>query len=281
MTAASPLSAPPTVLLFGPLDPTAATHLLADTQTCMAAGCHPVGVMTAVQIQDTTGLEHISLIAPEQIHDQMRCLLEDLSVHAIKAGPLYSIEEASILGQVLADYAHLPLILHLQSIPEDKYFDTEMDSGEVIDALFQLVVPFAQLVVADQLLLEQWQAEGHLDQHRHPAQELIELGAGAVLYTTTQDSGQGGSYQLFMPQGLKKQWPQQSPPERTQDTEGMLACMCAAQMAQQKPLSQACSDALQFVQQATRHIFQAGMGNRLINQSALARTQSDLKVHEA
>src|SRR5690625_6969142 len=103
MTADLSVSAPPSVLLFGPLDPTSAHYLIADALSCQLTGCHPATVATAVHIQDTTTLDHISLVPPEQIHDQQRCLLEDLTINAIKAGPLYSVEEASILGQILAE----------------------------------------------------------------------------------------------------------------------------------------------------------------------------------
>src|SRR5699024_11661560 len=141
-------------------------------------------VATAVHIQDTTTLDHISLLPPEQIHDQMCCLLEDLNISAIKAGPLYSVEEASILGQILADYPQLPLVLHLQSIPDSEQVGRDQDSDEIIQAIFDLVLPFAQLVVADQLLLQQWQAEEHLPSNQHTARTLIGLEARAVLYTT-------------------------------------------------------------------------------------------------
>src|SRR5690625_6964098 len=62
----------------------------------------------------------------------MRCLLEDLNIRAIKAGPLYSVEEASILGQILADYPQLPLVLHLQSIPDSAQVGREQDSDAII-----------------------------------------------------------------------------------------------------------------------------------------------------
>lgn len=283
MTVDRPVSIPPTVLLFGPLDPTSAQFLTADALSCTHNGCHPVTVATAVHIQDTTALDHIKLLAPEYVHDQMRCLLEDLQIDAIKAGPLYTVEQASVLGQIMADYAHLPLVLHLQSIPESGQVGTDQDIDEIVDAIFDLALPFADLVVADQLLLQQWQADGHLAARQHPARSLIELGARAVLYTAAHIPEQANSYQLYTRQGRLKQWPYISQTARIQDTEGMLACVCATQLAWGRDLATACDHALQFIYRATEHVFQAGMGTRLINQSALclsARTnQTD--NHEA
>src|SRR3546814_12782225 len=47
-------------------------------------------------------------ILPELIDDQARCLLEDMTVHAIKVGPLYTTESVSVLAQIAADYSHVP-----------------------------------------------------------------------------------------------------------------------------------------------------------------------------
>jgi len=272
MTADLPVSAPPSVLLFGPLDPTSAHYLTADALSCQLTGCHPATVATAVHIQDTTTLDHISLLPPEQIHDQMRCLLEDLNISAIKAGPLYSVEEASILGQILADYPQLPLVLHLQSIPDSEQVGRDQDSDEIIQAIFDLVLPFAQLVVADQLLLQQWQAEEHLPSNQHPARTLIGLGARAVLYTTTHSAALDSCYQLYTEQGLYQQWPQTDRPDRAQDTEGMLACICATQFAWQLELAPACEQAVNYIDRVSKHVFQAGMGNRLIHQAGILQS---------
>jgi|SRR5690625_2243308 len=271
MTADLSVSAPPSVLLFGPLDPTSAQHLVADALSCQLTGCHPATVVTGVHIQDTTTLDHINLLPPEQIHDQMRCLLEDLNISAIKAGPLYSVEEASILGQILADYPQLPLVLHLQSIPDSVQVGREQDSDEIIQAIFDLVLPFCHLVVADQLMLQQWQAEEHLPTNQHPARTLISLGARAVLYTTTHSTDNSHYYQLYTEQGLYRQWPLPELPLRVQDTEGMLACICATQFAWQLELAAACEQAINYVDRASKHVFQAGMGNRLIHQAGILK----------
>lgn len=281
MTTDLSVTTPPTILLFGPLDPTSAHYLMADAQTCVINGCHPVSVVTALHIQDTTAIEHISLLPPEQIHDQLRFLLEDLSIQAIKAGPIYTVEEASILGQVIADYTHIPLVLHLHSVPETEQVGEDIDTNEVVDAILHLVVPFADLVLADELLLQQWQAEGHFPTNQNPVQNLFDYGAKAVLCPTTHRTQQASYYQLYYQKKLSKQWPRQHTAQRVQDTEGMLACLCTLQLAQTSQLALACEQALHILHRATKHVFQAGMGARLINQSALIETTTPVKSHEA
>jgi hydroxymethylpyrimidine/phosphomethylpyrimidine kinase len=54
-------------------------------------GSHALCTMTAILVRDTASTEEIHPVPPELIDDQARCLLEDMTVHAIKVGPLYSL----------------------------------------------------------------------------------------------------------------------------------------------------------------------------------------------
>src|SRR5690606_28623498 len=91
--------------------------LPADAITCAELRCHAVSVLTGTLVQDTAGTENIEAITPELMDDQARCLLEDMPVHAMKAGPLYTTESVSVLAQVTADYSGIPLVVHLQRMP--------------------------------------------------------------------------------------------------------------------------------------------------------------------
>src|SRR3546814_3385413 len=83
--------------------PSGSSSLPADTVTCAAMGCHALSTLTAILVRDTAGTEEIQPISPELIDDQARCLLEDMTVHAIKVGPLYTTESVSVLAQIAAD----------------------------------------------------------------------------------------------------------------------------------------------------------------------------------
>ena len=110
-------STPPIILIFGPFDPSGSSSLPADAVTCAALGGHALSALTAIHVQDTASTEDIQPIAPELIDDQARCVLEDMSVQAIKVGPLYTSESVSVLAQIAADYNHVPLVLHLGPCP--------------------------------------------------------------------------------------------------------------------------------------------------------------------
>ena len=53
---------PPIVLVFAASDPSGGAGLQADIMTLSSMGCHPLSVVTAVTIQDTTGVDDVSPI---------------------------------------------------------------------------------------------------------------------------------------------------------------------------------------------------------------------------
>lgn len=257
---------PPVVLVFAPHDPTGAMYLPADAISCAAVGCHALSVISASHVQDTMHAEQITLSVPDIMHDQMRCLLEDINVHCIKAGPIYSIDMASVLAQVAADYASLPLVLHLQSIPDETVLHLDTDPDEVADAIFQLVLPQADVVVADSTLLMQWQADGLLSDDADPISTLLDYGCEWVFYSTPDTSASLVLHQLYNQDGLQHQWSSPIHSARLQDTEGMLSTLISAYIAHGLDIVEAAAAAISHTDKAATHAFQAGMGSRIINQ---------------
>jgi hydroxymethylpyrimidine/phosphomethylpyrimidine kinase len=65
-------AAPPIVLTFAGSDPTGGAGLQADILTLASLGCHPLSVVTAVTVQDTTGVEAILPMDADWVADQAR-----------------------------------------------------------------------------------------------------------------------------------------------------------------------------------------------------------------
>src|SRR5690606_23814138 len=152
---------PTLVLFFGPFDPSGSGNLPADAVTCASLGGHALSVVTAIHVQDTASIEDVCVMTPEFIDDQARCLLEDMNVQAIKAGPLYSTDAVRVLAQIAADYSQLPLVLQLGT-PLDTGAGDDNEPEDVLAAIFELLLPQANLVMAEHGLLAHWQADGIL-----------------------------------------------------------------------------------------------------------------------
>lgn len=263
-------SDPSAVLIFGPFDPTGASSLPADAVTLAALGCHAVSALTAILVRDTADTEDIQPATPEFLNDQARCLLEDMSVKAIKVGPIYTTEMVSVIAQIAADYSDLPLLLHPGRIPDDSMAE-DLDAEDAQLALFELLLPQTDIVVVSDNLLTYWVSQGLLpDAAAHnPAQALLDYGANWVLSCgTSVRPGQSAC----MLQGRNKQthtWAYDTAPSRLLDPEGPLTCAITAGLAAGGDMIQTVETALTRSRALTARRFQPGMGQLLINRTTI------------
>jgi len=260
------LATPPLVLLFGPFDPSGADGLPADAVTCAQLGCHAVGALTAVAVQDTAGIEELHPQSPELVDDQARCLLEDMPVQAIKVGALYSAESVSAVAQIAADYSSLPLVLHLGPRgPAPRDAADQEDAEDLLAATFELLLPQADVVVVEHTRLAQWAAEGLIDPGEQPSPLHALLGSGADWALALGNPVRPGHRNnlLVGPDKQTASWPWQAPPERSSDSGGVLSCALAALLARGLAMPQAVEQAIAHADAALAASFQPGMGGRV------------------
>src|SRR5690606_5501585 len=172
----------PLPLIFGPFDPSGASHLPIDAVICAGLGAHAGSVATANHVQDTAGTETIQRLTPEMTDDQARCLLGDMALGALQIASPYDPETTSTLAQTARDSGFRPLVLQLCAPPPVPDLE-DLDPEETIGALLELLVPQAHLVVVDAGLPEQWASQGLLSSARadDPIGALHEFGAPLVL----------------------------------------------------------------------------------------------------
>ncbi len=139
---------PPVVLCFAASDPTGGAGLQADILTLASLGCHPLSVVTAITVQDTTGVEGVLPLDADWIADQARALLEDMPVAAFKLGMVGSVEAIAAIAEVIADYPDIPVVLDpvLASGRGDQFADEEM-----IEAMIGLLLPQTTLLTPNSL----------------------------------------------------------------------------------------------------------------------------------
>jgi hydroxymethylpyrimidine kinase/phosphomethylpyrimidine kinase len=91
----------PDVLACAGLDPSGGAGLLADARVLSELGTRPVGVVTALTVQNTTGVAGAQLVDPELLGHQLAFLLTDVEVAAVKVGMIGSSELARAIGSAL------------------------------------------------------------------------------------------------------------------------------------------------------------------------------------
>jgi hydroxymethylpyrimidine/phosphomethylpyrimidine kinase len=92
----------PGLLICAGLDPSGGAGLIADVSVARTLDTRPVGVVTALTVQNTTGVVSSQALAPATIRDQLEFLLQDVEVRAVKIGMVGSSEIATSLGAGLA-----------------------------------------------------------------------------------------------------------------------------------------------------------------------------------
>ncbi len=255
-------SSPALALVLAPYDPSGGAHLPADTLTGARLGCHIVSVPTALLVRDTAQQEDIQTLAEDTADDQARCLLEDINIQAIKCGPVYSPEIASMVAELCSDYPELPLVLHLTAMPVGL---DELEADDALDASLRLLLPLSALLLIDSPSLDRWQADGLLGESLDGVETLLNAGANAVLVTGVPGSagqwhsrfqGHHGRLDYSMPLDVGV---------RQQDIDSLLATACVSFLAQGNELDNAVESALLHLQERASDTFQPGMGHRLFN----------------
>jgi hydroxymethylpyrimidine/phosphomethylpyrimidine kinase len=80
----------PNLLIVAGLDPSGGAGLLADARVAYAHGVRALGVATGLTEQDTTGARAANVVAADIVEAQLRALLADVEVAAVKIGMLGS-----------------------------------------------------------------------------------------------------------------------------------------------------------------------------------------------
>jgi hydroxymethylpyrimidine/phosphomethylpyrimidine kinase len=190
--------------VFAGSDPSGGAGLQADLLTLAALGCHPVSVITAITVQDTTGVEAVQVTGARLVADQARLVLEDIAVRAIKIGMVGSAENAAAIGRVVAKYPDVPVVLDpvLASGRGDS-----LATSDGIMALRELIVPQATIVTPNSLEVrrlafagaDRSDEQGSIEQ---AAQRLLALGADFVLVTGTHEPAPEVVNTLYAPSGI-------------------------------------------------------------------------------
>ena len=189
-------SCPPIVLTFAASDPTGGAGLQADVLTLAGMGCHPLSVLTALTVQDTSGVESVHAVEPERVRAQAELLLAETRVAAFKLGVLGSAANIHAVSAILEEHPQVPVVLDpvLASGRGDPLSDAQM-----LEAMREQLVPQATVVTPNSI--EARRLGG--------ATRLLEAGCEFVLVTGTHEPGEQVVNILYDRSGVVREdrWP--------------------------------------------------------------------------
>lgn len=269
----------PLILTFGASDPVGALGIQADLAVFAAMGCHGLSVTTSLLVSDTTSVEGVLSIDSDWVADQARVVLEDMPIAAFKVGVVGSIENITVIAEIVADYPDIPLILDPFSsgLPEP-----EEDNEEWLNALRELLIPQTTVLLlsAPQLarMAETWRetADDEDDSETLPldAMHLVDAGCEHVFITGAPCDPQEVSNMLFSDSGTVRHdhWPRLPGSYRGAGTT--LSAAIAAMLATGLDVPEAALEAQEFTNAALANAQRLGMGKLVPDRFFWARDPS-------
>ncbi len=268
------IKAPPAVLSFAASDPSGGAGIQADILTLASMGCHPLSVITAITVQDTSGVEGILPIDADWVADQARAILEDIPVAAFKIGVMGSAENVSVIAEIVSDYPDIPLILDpvLASGRGD-----EFANEDILSAIRELLIPQCTVMTPNtpelRRLMQEDEEEG-VGLERL-SMRLIELGCEYVLVTGTHEPTPEVINTLFFEKGILRSDTWQRLPDSYHGSGCTLASALAATIARGLDISEAAREAQEYTWQTLKFGFRPGMGQLVPDRLFWAQDDED------
>jgi hydroxymethylpyrimidine/phosphomethylpyrimidine kinase len=132
------------ILIVAGSDSGGGAGIQADIKTATALGAYAMTAVTAVTVQDTTGVHSSHTVPPQIVADQIRVVLSDIGADVVKTGMLVSARTVEAVAKALGQHAQgVPLVVDTVMIAKG---GAELVDDSGVDAMKSLLFPLAALI---------------------------------------------------------------------------------------------------------------------------------------
>lgn len=263
------------VLVIAGSDSGGGAGIQADIKAIMAMGGYAMTAITAITVQDTTGVHDVHAIPPATVGNQMRVCLNDIGADAIKTGMLASADLVETVAETLDEQARaVPRIIDPVMIATS---GDRLVNERAVDALTSLLLPDAYLLTpnAPEAEILSGKSVDGINGQRRAADQLLKRGAKGVLVKGGHIPGRVIMDVLQTEHG---EWIFESERIDTRSTHGTgctLASAIAALVAQGKWLDEAVEAARDYLHGAIRHAKGFGHGHGPVHHGWMTNRDED------
>ncbi len=258
---------PKVVLTIGGADPTGGAGIQADLKTFQHFGVHGLSIVTAVTVQNTSGVISTNSVSAELVHAQLAALANDIKIEAIKIGMLTTADVVRVVAEFIAAQ-NVPTVLDpiIASSNGVRFLDED-----AIEILKEQLLPLSTIVTPN--LPEAEVLTGLTivtdDSIIHASLRLHDMGAKAMLIKGGHSEGEE-SRDLFY-DGLGIEWI--SAPRSIRQAHGtgcLLSSAIASCLAKQLPLRHSVLAAKEFITSMLDRAMPLGSGQEIFQYPPLA-----------
>src|SRR5579872_6957678 len=99
------------ILSIAGFDGSGGAGIQADLKTFAAFGCYGMTVLTALPVQNTSGVRTCYAIPLQAIEDQLHAIFDDIIPDSIKIGMLFDSDIIALVASFLKEKApHIPIV---------------------------------------------------------------------------------------------------------------------------------------------------------------------------
>lgn len=251
----------PVALSIAGSDPSGGAGIQADLKTVSALGVYGAAAITLITAQNTRGVQAVEVLAPGIVAAQIRSVLDDLEVGAVKIGALGDAAVIAAVADALAGYAG-PVVLDPVMIAKS---GDPLLGREAVEALRTLLLPRATVVtpnLPEAAALAGTDPAGSAAAAGAQAAAILAAGAGAVLLKDGHAGGEETVDVLHRADAEPLRFVHPRVPTRnTHGTGCTLSSAIAARMAQGDGLAAAVGRARRWLQRAIEGADALGIGH--------------------
>lgn len=170
----------PNILSIAGSDPSGGAGIQADLKSISANGGYAMAVITALTAQSTQGVTGVLMIEPDFVKAQIKTILDDIRVDAIKIGMLGTVEIIEAVSEALKP-CEAPIVLDTVMVAKG---GDRLLKADAVDAMRSVLLPRATMITpnlpeaADLLDLSEASNAQEMEDQAHA---LLDLGPKAVL----------------------------------------------------------------------------------------------------
>ncbi len=189
----------PKVLSIAGSDSSGGAGIQADLKTFSALGVYGATAITAITAQNTQGVNSQFALDPQLVYEQIATVMDDIEPSVVKIGMLSNKEIVDVVAQALHDYKPRFIVLDPVIVSSTGHRLLSIEAQETIK---EKLVPIADLITPNipEMKVLTNSNFSSLEDKKKAAQQLIALGAKAILLKGGHEEGEVKTDVLFVSQ---------------------------------------------------------------------------------